>query len=356
MPSPKEHTRLRRSVLILEDGVHLSYYYIGKGPGVIIVHGALSFALTQLDLAVSLSDHYTVYLPSRRGRGLSGQYPETVTGISRTFNVPSSDLESPPSYDLKMSTAVLNTDVSDLAALIKHTNSIFALGVSSGASILLESCVVASLYPDFHRIKKAIIFEPPIFLTDNPSTGPEGIDITDIGRYDKEMENGDLTSALTTMTMLAKLGPKWLQASPRFVVRLILGIASRLEKREIQKRGKPRDANHATNEADIFLQYEDQGVTTMEGLAPLLRYDFAAIIATRGPLSKYSKANNGRDILLLGGSESPKYLKQGLKSLNEIMEGAQMIEIEGVGHGVLASKMWGGDVERAVGKIRAFFV
>lgn len=51
------------------DGASLSYYTIGQGPGLVILHGSILYAVAQSGLAVLLSSSYTVYLPSTRGRG-----------------------------------------------------------------------------------------------------------------------------------------------------------------------------------------------------------------------------------------------------------------------------------------------
>ena len=66
----------------MDDGMALSYYSIGKGPGLLVLHGAASYALSQLELAELLAGSYTVYLLSRRGRGLSCPYPKEVTDLT----------------------------------------------------------------------------------------------------------------------------------------------------------------------------------------------------------------------------------------------------------------------------------
>lgn len=243
MPGPGNKTP-QRCQLTLDDGAHLSYYTIGRGPSLIIIPGALSYALTHLDLAIALSSTYTVHLLSRRGRGLSSPYPPSTTNLSNTLGLhhETSDAASTPTYDPQLSKIILETDISDLVSLITHTQSSFILGYSSGAAILLEACALANStpnrFPGFERVKKVIIFESPLLLDDQPAL--PGMDLNLMGRHESEMAKGDITNALITMMKLAKLGPGWLQASPRFVVWLLLGIVGRLEKREVRQREKQR--------------------------------------------------------------------------------------------------------------------
>src|SRR5438876_3597562 len=55
-------------------GAAIGYRQLGRGPGIIVVHGSMSSGYNFLQLAEALADAFTVYLPDRRGRGLSGPY------------------------------------------------------------------------------------------------------------------------------------------------------------------------------------------------------------------------------------------------------------------------------------------
>ncbi len=75
----KEASKLTHHFAKAPDGGQLSYYSIGSGPSILVLHGAMSYALSNEEMAVALSPHYTVHLVSRRGRGLSDPYPASVT-------------------------------------------------------------------------------------------------------------------------------------------------------------------------------------------------------------------------------------------------------------------------------------
>src|SRR3954454_7892446 len=55
-----------------KDGTTIGYRQLGRGPGVVVVYGAMVSARSFMRLAAALADVFTVYLPDRRGRGLSG--------------------------------------------------------------------------------------------------------------------------------------------------------------------------------------------------------------------------------------------------------------------------------------------
>src|SRR6266480_3974142 len=56
------------------DGTRIGYRQLGQGPGLVLVHGAMQSAQSFMKLATALADTFTVYVPDRRGRGLSGPH------------------------------------------------------------------------------------------------------------------------------------------------------------------------------------------------------------------------------------------------------------------------------------------
>ena len=57
-----------------QDGTTIGYRQLGRGPGLVMLHGSMESSSSHLQLAQELADVATVYLPDRRGRGLSGPY------------------------------------------------------------------------------------------------------------------------------------------------------------------------------------------------------------------------------------------------------------------------------------------
>ncbi len=195
------------------DGAKLSYYSIGRGPGVLVLHGAVCYALTHKELSVALSPYYTVHTASRRSRGLSAPYPAAITELNpypetsvreEKLRVGSSTFE--PTYSSAFKSAVLGTELADLEALVLATNAEYVISVSSGALVALNALLPSNLdrFPGLSRIKSAIIFEPPLFLRDRDSA----TDLSLLSRFEQETKAGDETGAMVTAMELVQLGPR----------------------------------------------------------------------------------------------------------------------------------------------------
>src|SRR5215813_1404323 len=150
-----------------KDGTTLGYRQFGHGPGVVLLHGASSSGYNHVQLAEALADAFTVYVPDRRGRGLSGPYH---TGDS------------------------IQQEVEDLDALLTQTGVYQVFGVSSGGIICLQAALTLA------TIHKAAIYEPPFFMNDS---APREI----LTRFDQEMGQGQVAATLITGMKGAQMGP-----------------------------------------------------------------------------------------------------------------------------------------------------
>src|SRR5438477_4496424 len=137
------------------DGTTIGYRRVGDGPGLVVLHGAMESSRSHLQLAEALADSFTVFLPDRRGRGLSGPYP---AGYS------------------------VRTEVDDMAAVLAKTGAQYVFGVSSGAIIWLYAAL------ELPAIRKAAIFEPPLPIDDVKSRPL-------MRRFDDEIARGKVASA-----------------------------------------------------------------------------------------------------------------------------------------------------------------
>ena len=68
--------------LVSADGTRIGYGRLGEGPSVILLHGAVNASQHMMKLGRALADAFTVYLPDRRGRGMSGAFGPAY-GIQR---------------------------------------------------------------------------------------------------------------------------------------------------------------------------------------------------------------------------------------------------------------------------------
>src|SRR6185312_13023597 len=128
------------------DGTDLALLSLGHGPGVVVVHGSMQSAVSQLDLAGLLAAQCTVHLMERRGRGRSGSY--SVDASTRT-------------------------EVGDLAAVLAATGSHAALGISSGALIVARASAAVP------TLDRAVLFEPPLVVD-------QSISLEFVTRFDRE--------------------------------------------------------------------------------------------------------------------------------------------------------------------------
>lgn len=119
------------------DGTTIGYRKAGAGKGLIICHGAGRISQNYIKLAAALADTYCVYIPDRRGRGLSG--PEGS------------------SYGMKEAKE-------DLIAVMDASSAEFIFGHSAGALIALEAM------PD-KPLQKIALYEPPVSFHGSVPTG-----------------------------------------------------------------------------------------------------------------------------------------------------------------------------------------
>lgn len=336
-------------VLRADDGVDLSYYTVGSGDGVIIIPGAMSSALSQYELALSLSSSYTVHLFSRRRRGLSGPYPSSVAETQPSLLQPPGATDDKPvdlPYDAQFCIDVLKTDLIDLFALMRHTRATSLFGISSGALLVLAACTRNPTNVPNPPIKNAIIFDPPLILSSPLASRNILPDLPSIRHYEAEITAGDTTSALVTAMRIVQLGPGWLRMCPDFIIRFLTGLIMFAEAREKGRRGAAGE--------------EDDGAATMEMLAPVLRYDFALVQAMVSDARGFAEVAEGRRVLLIGGEGSPGYMRFAMKGLVDAMReggfeaGIEWKEVGGVGHELFENKRRNGRVELGVEIVREF--
>ncbi len=257
-------------VVTSKDGTTIGYRQYGHGPGIVLVQGAMGSVQNYADLAELLSDTFTVYVPDRRGRGLS-----------------------PLPYSKDYS---IQKDVEDLDMLLTKTGAHAVFGLSAGALITLQAALTL---PAIHR---AIIFEPPLFLDE--SNAPTGL----VTRYSREIAQSKVAAALITGMKAAQMGPPVFNLIPRWLLEMMTNRIIKIE--------------------------DEQGsgdYLSMRELASALQYDFEVVVEMIG--KQESLRTIRAEVLLLGGSESPTYLKAALGALEQVLPQARRIELPGLSHG-----------------------
>ncbi|MFI7444683.1 alpha/beta fold hydrolase [Nonomuraea indica] len=166
---------MTRETVTSKDGTTVGYRRIGRGPAVILLHGAMETGLAHSELAEALARDFTCFLPDRRGRGISGPCgaPHGV-----------------------------RDEVEDLRAVLAATGAERVLGVSSGAIITLLAAL------ETPALGKVAIFEPP-FLADTAW----------LPRFERELAAGKVAAALVTSMLGTRMGPPALDRVPRPILR-----------------------------------------------------------------------------------------------------------------------------------------
>lgn len=170
---------IKRSVTSM-DGTTIGYRQLGAGPGLVILHGSMSTGYNHMQLAELLSDRFTVYLPDRRGRGLSG-------GPYRDGDT-------------------IDSDVADLLAVLRETGAKNLAGISFGAIICLEAALRSS------ALGRLALYEPPLRMSNQQAV---------LQRFDTEFGRGDVAAALVTAMKGSQMGPRFFDVMPRWLLVLM---------------------------------------------------------------------------------------------------------------------------------------
>jgi pimeloyl-ACP methyl ester carboxylesterase len=277
-------------MVISKDSTNIRYRRMGRGPGVVVLHGTMSSGANHTQLAEALARAFTVFVPDRRTLGLRGRDNGEYS---------------------------IQKEVEDLDALLAETGAVNVFGVSSGGIITLQAALVL---PAIYRVA---VYEPPLFAD---RSVPSAV----LARYDREMARGKVAAALITAMKGAQMGPAAFNYIPR---PLLVMLTNRMLR---SQDGKP---------AGDYL--------TMKALAPLLHYDLQLVADMSGKHRDFGAIR--AEVLLLGGSKSPAYLKSALDSLEKVLPQAQRVEFSGLDHAASWNTDIGGRPESVAEELRRFF-
>jgi pimeloyl-ACP methyl ester carboxylesterase len=211
----------------------------------------------------------------------------------------------------------VQTDVDDLEAVLDATGAHDVFGCSSGAIIALEA---ARTVP---ALRRAAIFEPPLFAD-------RRVPAAVLARFDKAMADGNLAAALVAGMKGAKMGPGVFNVLPGKLLEPLTRMAMAQEDKR-----------------------RTSGYVPMRDLGPTLHYDFQLAAELSGALERYCAIN--ADVLLLGGSKSPAYLKRALDALAKVLPEAHRVELSGVGHAAAWNSDRGGQPAQVAHELQRFF-
>jgi pimeloyl-ACP methyl ester carboxylesterase len=176
------NTLHHRDAVISNDGTSISYYTKGSGPGLILVHGALSMATDYITMAECLGKDFTVYAIDRRGRGLSGPQGTDYSIIK---------------------------ECEDITALQRAVKADYLFGHSYGGLAALETARTNQ------NFKKIAVYEPGVSVDGT-------ISMDWIPAYQKFLSDDKYLDAFASFTIGA--GPERAQKMPLWLMKLLLLI------------------------------------------------------------------------------------------------------------------------------------
>ncbi len=285
----------RGDAITAGDGTTIRYRTFGNGgPAVVLLHGGMQTSLNLLKLADLLSDRFTVHIPDRRGRGLSG----------------------PPGAGYG-----LETEIEDLRRLMRETGARNLFGLSSGAVIAIQA---ALRIPEIERIA---LYEPPLkFGTFSP--------IAWLPRYERELARGRKAAVFVTVMKGTADAPalRWV---PHAVLVPLVKVGIRADGRASEVGGGGgglpwRTSGRTRRTSRGGRSGRPLGYTPLGDLIPTMRQDATVVQQSAGPLDRFAALR--AETLLLGGDKSAPYLKAVLNGLEAVVPHVRRVTLAGAGH------------------------
>jgi pimeloyl-ACP methyl ester carboxylesterase len=195
-------TSFTHSTVLSNDGTVIGYKSTGRGPGVIVLHGALSSSDDLTHFAQELADSFTVHVIDRRGRGISGPQGNEYS---------------------------IRKECEDLTAVQEATGATYLFGHSFGGLVALETARMNNLFT------KIALYEPGVSINGSIPT-------TWFPKYEKALNKNDTYGAFAFFVRAfspvnsMKLVPIW-------YLKLILRIMLRKDHWKHMERLLPESLN-----------------------------------------------------------------------------------------------------------------
>jgi pimeloyl-ACP methyl ester carboxylesterase len=281
------------------DGTRIGYRRLGRGPSVILLHGGVNASQHMMRLGRGLADAFTVYLPDRRGRGMSGAF-------GSAYNIQRED--------------------EDLAAMVEHAAAECVFGPANGGLFALHGAI------GLRQIRRVAAYEPLLLWGGSEDAAirrtfttmqqmirdgrlGEGIMFSIHQSVDREVGRGHMSS--------------WVGAAVQaFPSRAGAGLIDLLLRYQ-----RPRSGNVAWRE-----------------LVASLPAELDPVLATGGTLEQYRQLE--AQVLLMYGSETDPMFVDCAEALHEVVPHSTVLRLPGLNHD---SAQTYGKPETIAAALRLFF-
>ncbi len=265
--------------VVSADGTRIGYRRLGDGPSVILLHGGVNASQHMMKLGRALADAFTVYLPDRRGRGMSG-------GFGAAYGIQRED--------------------EDLAAIVEHTGAECVFGPANGGLFALHGAI------GLGRVRRVAAYEPLLLLGGS--------------------DDADIRRTFTTMQEMIRDG--------RMGEGIVFSIHDSVD-REV-RRGHMSSwvgtAVHAipsrvgASLIDLFLRHVHPrpGNVAWRELVASLPAELDPVLDTDGTLEQYRQL--GAQVLLIYGSESDPMFGRCADALHAVLPHSTVLRLPGLNH------------------------
>lgn len=257
--------------VISKDGTTIGYRQMGSGPGLLLLHGGINASQHMMKLGTALADTFTVYIPDRRGRGMSGP-------IGNNYSIFKED--------------------EDIDALLQKTGAHSVFGTADGAFFALHAAITLP------TILKVAAYEP-VLLFGQP--GQKEFEAT-IEQYNRNIASGNLARTMVGLTKAEHADTGKVKAIPDFLLELLFNLVLSSDER------RAKGDN---------LSYRE--------LLPTLGPELQLVRATKGTIENYQSIS--AEVLFLVGGKSNDFLKSTSVAMSNLLPHAHLVEIQDLAHG-----------------------
>jgi pimeloyl-ACP methyl ester carboxylesterase len=285
--------------VVSADGTRIGYRRLGRGPSVILLHGGVNASQHMMKLGRALADAFTVYLPDRRGRGMSGGFG--------------------PAYSIQR-------EDEDLAALVEYTGAECVFGSANGGLFALHAAI------GFGQIRRAAAYEPLVLWG-----GPD---------------DAAIRRMFTAMQQMIRSG--------RMGEAIVFSIHEGVD-REVRRGHMSRWVGTAVHAfpsrvgaglIELFLRYQrpHSGTVAWRELVGSLPAELDPVLETEGTLEQYRQLD--AQVLLIYGSETDPMFVDCAEALHAVLPHSTVLRLPGLNHD---SAQTYGKPETIAAALRLFF-
>ena len=257
--------------VISKDGTTIGYRQMGSGPGLLLIHGGINASQHMMKLGAALADAFTIYIPDRRGRGMSGP-------LGNNYSISRED--------------------EDLDALLQKTGAHLIFGTADGALFALHAAITLP------AIQKVVAYEPVLLFSQPGQKEFEGT----IEQYNRNIASGNLARTMVGLTKAEHADTGKVKAIPDFLLEILFKLVL------------SSDAKRAKG-----------GELSYRELLPTLGPELQVVRATKGTIENYKSIS--AEVLFLVGGKSNDFLKSTSVTMSKMLPHAHLVEIQDLAHG-----------------------